>query len=204
MIKNKTNNLKLDEVSIEEKNRESNKLFGVWVYLLSDCIMFAVLFAIYAIISSNVPFKLLDNKVFNLSSIFLETLLLLFSSLSCGLVVTAMNKKNIQRIYLYLITTFLLGLLFLYIEIKEFYELSINNFSPDQNAFFSIFFTLIGTHGVHIFFGLILIISIMFQIKKLGLTNSICTRILCFNVFWHFLDIIWICIFTFVYLNGAI
>ncbi|QCI22301.1 cytochrome o ubiquinol oxidase subunit III [Buchnera aphidicola] len=200
------NNIKLNcrKLSFEEKNIENNKLFGLWIYLMSDCIMFAVLFAVYAIISSNVSINVIHNKIFHLPYIFLETCLLLLSSLSCGFVVLSMNKKNIKMIFLYLIITFILGCCFLCMEINEFNELSKNNFGPNQHAFFSIFFTLIGIHGAHIFFGLILIISILFQIKILGLTNVICTRILCLSVFWHFLDVIWICVFTFVYLNGAI
>lgn len=206
MIEDKKNSINLNsrKLNVEEKKTENNKLFGLWIYLMSDCIMFAVLFAVYAIISSNISTNLVYNKIFNLASVFLETFLLLLSSLSCGFVVLAMNKKNIKMIYSYLIITFILGLIFLLIEFNEFYDLLVNNFGPDQHAFFSIFFTLVGTHGVHIFFGLILIISIVCQIKKLGLTNSICTRILCLSIFWHFLDIIWICVFTFVYLNGAI
>lgn len=206
MIENKTNNIKSNfrKLSVEEKKTENNKLFGLWIYLMSDCIMFSVLFAVYTITSSSISINLVHHKIFNLSSVFLETFLLLLSSLSCGLVVLEMGKKNIKMIYSYLIITFILGLFFLLMEINEFYEMSVNNFGPNQHAFFSIFFTLVGTHGIHIFFGLILIISIILQMKKLGLTNSICTRILCFSIFWHFLDIIWICVFTFVYLSGAI
>ncbi|ACL30264.1 cytochrome o ubiquinol oxidase subunit III [Buchnera aphidicola str. APS (Acyrthosiphon pisum)] len=205
MIENKFNNTILNSnSSTHDKISETKKLFGLWIYLMSDCIMFAVLFAVYAIVSSNISINLISNKIFNLSSILLETFLLLLSSLSCGFVVIAMNQKRIKMIYSFLTITFIFGLIFLLMEVHEFYELIIENFGPDKNAFFSIFFTLVATHGVHIFFGLILILSILYQIKKLGLTNSIRTRILCFSVFWHFLDIIWICVFTFVYLNGAI
>ncbi|AEO08806.1 cytochrome O ubiquinol oxidase subunit III [Buchnera aphidicola str. Ak (Acyrthosiphon kondoi)] len=204
MIENKTNNVTLHvNSSVHDKTSEVNKLFGLWIYLMSDCIMFAVLFAVYAIISSNISIDLISNKIFNLSSVLLETLLLLLSSLSCGFVIIAMNQKNIKMIYSFLTITFCLGFIFLLMEIYEFYQLVLENFRPDTNAFFSIFFTLVATHGVHIFFGLILILSIIYQIKKLGLTSSIRTRILCLSIFWHFLDIIWICVFTFVYLNGA-
>jgi cytochrome o ubiquinol oxidase subunit 3 len=203
MINHKENDITLN-VNTENKKLDNNKLFGLWIYLMSDCIMFAVLFAVYAIISSNIPINLISNKIFNLSFILLETFVLLLSSLSCGLIVIAMNQKNIKMIYLFLTITFCLGLLFLSMEINEFYELMERHLGPDKHAFFSIFFTLVGTHGIHIFFGLIFILSIFYQIQKLGLTDSIRTRISCFSVFWHFLDIIWICVFTFVYLNGAI
>nr|WP_144011089.1 cytochrome o ubiquinol oxidase subunit III [Buchnera aphidicola] len=190
--------------NISNKKSENNKLFGLWIYLMSDCIMFAVLFSIYAIISSNIDINIISNKIFNLSYVLLETFLLLLSSLSSGLTVTSMYKNKINMLFLYLILTFCLGLMFIFLEIYEFYKLIIDNLGPNQHALFSIFFTLVGMHGIHIFFGLILILSILYQIQKLGLTNIIYTRILCFNIFWHFLDIIWICIFTFIYLNGCI
>lgn len=190
--------------NISNKQSENNKLFGLWIYLMSDCIMFAVLFAIYAIISANIDMNIISNKIFNLSSVLLETFLLLLSSLSSGLTITSMYKNKINMLCLYLIMTFCLGLIFIFLEIYEFYKLIIDNFGPNKHALFSIFFTLVGMHGIHIFFGLILILSILYQIKKLGLTNIIYTRILCFNIFWHFLDIIWIGIFTFIYLNGCI
>ncbi|QCI22902.1 cytochrome o ubiquinol oxidase subunit III [Buchnera aphidicola] len=205
MIENKINNMKLNTIEkVHDTKAEANKLFGLWIYLMSDCIIFAVLFAVYAIVSSNVSINLISNEIFNLSSVLLETFILLLSSLSCGFIVIAMNQKHKKMICLYLMITFCLGFIFLFMEINEFYELIMKGFGPDRNAFFSIFFTLIATHGVHIFFGLILILSIIYQIKKLGLTYPIRTRILCLSIFWHFLDIIWICIFTFVYLNGAI
>lgn len=205
MIENKINNMTLNiNEKVYDTKLEDRKLFGLWIYLMSDCIMFAVFFAVYAIVSSNISISLISKEIFNLPSILLETLLLLLSSLSCGCIIIAMNQKNIKMIYSYLIITFCLGCAFLFMEINEFHELIIKNLGPDKNAFFSIFFTLVATHGIHIFFGLILILSIIYQIKRLGLTNSICTRILCLSVFWHFLDIIWICVFTFIYLNGAI
>lgn len=206
MIDNKINHVisNVTTLNIDKTKSESNKLFGLWIYLMSDCIMFAVLFAVYTIVSSNISIDLIGSKIINLSYVLSETFLLLLSSLSCGFVVISMNQKHIKMIYSYLIITFCLGAIFLFMEIYEFHELLVKHLGPDKNAFFSIFFTLIATHGIHIFFGLILILSILYQIAKLGLTNSICTRILCLSIFWHFLDIIWICVFTFVYLNGAV
>ncbi|CAL4325403.1 cytochrome o ubiquinol oxidase subunit III [Buchnera aphidicola] len=183
---------------------KNNKLFGFWIYLMSDCIIFAVLFAIYAIVSSNLSINFIDNKIIDLSYVFIETFILLLSSLSCGILTVEINKKNIIKVYFYLFLTFFLGFLFLFMEINEFYHLFLKNYTPSRNAFFSIFFTLIGTHGIHVFFGLIFILSIFYQLFNLGMTDIIRMRILCFSLFWHFLDIIWICVFTFVYLNGAI
>ncbi|QCI21750.1 cytochrome o ubiquinol oxidase subunit III [Buchnera aphidicola (Hyadaphis tataricae)] len=190
--------------SMHAKKTENNKLFGLWIYLMSDCIMFAVLFAVYTIIFTSQSNHVFIKEAFNLSSVFLETCLLLLSSFSCSLIKIAMNKKNIKMIYIFLAITFLLGFFFLFIEINEFHELILHNYGPYRNSFFSIYFALVGTHGVHIFFGLIFIISIFFQIIKLGITNFIMTRILALTIFWHFLDIIWICVVVLVYLNGAV
>nr|WP_248594377.1 cytochrome c oxidase subunit 3 [Buchnera aphidicola] len=171
---------------------------------MSDCIMFAVLFAVYAIIFENLPENFFNHRIFNLSSVFVETCILLISSLTCAMLTIKQNKKNIKIIYFYLIITFFLGGIFLFMEINEFRNLFIENYTPNRHAFFSIFFTILGMHGIHILFGLILILSIVYQISKLGLTDTIKIRILCFSLFWHFLDIIWVCIFTFIYLNGVI
>ncbi|WP_343154141.1 cytochrome c oxidase subunit 3 [Buchnera aphidicola] len=198
MIKKITNKI---PYSCKDDHVQSNKLFGLWIYLMSDCVMFAVLFAVYAIIFNNLPVNFINHKIFHLSSIFFETCILLLSSLTCAMLTIAQDKKNIKMVYFYFIFTFFLGIVFLIMEGNEFYDLFIENYTPDKHAFFSIFFTIIGTHGIHIIFGLIFILSIIYQIFKLGLTHTIQTRILCFSLFWHFLDIIWICIFTFVYLN---
>ncbi|QFQ32625.1 cytochrome o ubiquinol oxidase subunit III [Buchnera aphidicola (Aphis fabae)] len=204
MIKKIKNQISYPFFKKKGHNLDNNKLFGLWIYLMSDCIMFAVLFAVYAIIFNNLPMNFINHKIFNLSSIFFETVILLFSSLTCAMITIEQNRKNIKMVFFYFIITFILGVLFLIMELNEFYYLFLENCTPNQHAFFSIFFTIIGIHGVHIIFGLILILSIIFQIFKLGLTNTIQVRILCFSLFWHFLDIIWVCIFTFVYLNGVV
>ncbi|ALD15397.1 cytochrome o ubiquinol oxidase subunit III [Buchnera aphidicola (Aphis glycines)] len=204
MIK-KVNNQTLSSLFNKQKYIvKSNKLLGLWIYLMSDCIMFSVLFAVYAIFFHNLPEKFINHKIFNLSSVFFETCVLLISSLTCAMLTLEKNKKNIKIIYFYLMITFFLGVIFLVMEINEFRNLFIENCTPNKHAFFSIFFTILGVHGIHIIFGLILILSIIYQIFKLGLTDTITVRILCFSLFWHFLDIIWVCIFTFIYLNGVI
>ena len=183
---------------------ENNKLFGLWIYLMSDCIIFAVLFAVYAIISSNFSMHSVNYKTFNLPYVFLETFFLLLSSLSCGMLTIQIKEKNIKALYFYLILTFFLGLFFLLMEINEFHQLILDNFGPSRNSFFSIFFTIVGVHGMHVFFGLIFIFLIFCKLFSLGITDTTRVQILCFSLFWHFLDIIWICVFTFVYLNGVI
>ncbi|MBZ2279413.1 cytochrome c oxidase subunit 3, partial [Buchnera aphidicola] len=166
--------------------------------------VFSVLFAVYAIISSGVSLSSINHDFFNLPIVFFETFLLLLSSLSCGMMIVEMHQKNINLFFIYFLITFLLGFVFISMELIEFYHLIKNNFRPSTHAFCSAFFTLVGTHGLHVFCGLIWMLSIFYQIIKLGITETIRIRILCFSLFWHFLDIIWICVFTFVYLYGAI
>ncbi|CAL4325347.1 Cytochrome bo(3) ubiquinol oxidase subunit 3 [Buchnera aphidicola (Protaphis terricola)] len=204
MIIKLKNNILDSSFKNHSENIQNNKLFGLWIYLMSDCIIFAILFAVYTVIFNNLPINFINHKIFNLSSVFFETFILLLSSLTCSMLTVEQYKKNIKMIYFYSILTFFLGVIFIIIEINEFHNLFIENYLPNKHAFFSIFFTIIGTHGLHIFFGLILIFSIICQIFKLGLTKTIQTRLLCFSLFWHFLDIIWVCIFTFIYLNGVI
>lgn len=187
-----------------KENIKNNKLFGFWIYLMSDCIIFAVLFAVYAIISSSLSLNFIHHKIFNLYYVFSETFILLLSSISCGMLTIKNNNNNIKAICFYLFLTFFLGMFFLLMEINEFRQLILENYGPSRNAFFSIFFTIVGTHGIHILFGLIFILAIFYQIFSVGITDSVRTRIVCFSLFWHFLDIIWICVFTFVYLNGVI
>ncbi|WP_422667363.1 cytochrome c oxidase subunit 3 [Buchnera aphidicola] len=204
MIKNKIKNIVLNTHNIHEKELENNKLLGFWIYLMSDCIIFAIMFAVYSIYFSNVSIGLIPKYFFKLYFILAETFILLLSSLSCGMMSIFLSKKTIKKCFLYLILTFILGLFFILMEMYEFYDLIINHFGPNKHAFFSVFFTLIGMHGIHIFCGLIWMLFLFYQLVKLNLTNTIRIRFLCFSLFWHFLDIIWVCIFTFVYLNGVI
>ncbi|CAL4324786.1 cytochrome o ubiquinol oxidase subunit III [Buchnera aphidicola] len=204
MIRNKKINNCLNSTEKHHLDVRNNKLLGFWIYLMSDCIIFAILFAVYAIYSSSVSKYLIHLNFFKLSFILLETFILLISSLSCGIMGIAVSKKEIKKFFLYLFLTFVLGLLFVCMESYEFYELVMKNLGPSRHAFFSAFFTLVGIHGLHVFFGLMWILTIFYQVKKIGFTDCVCTRITCFSFFWHFLDIIWVCVFTFVYLNGVI
>ncbi|QCI24508.1 cytochrome o ubiquinol oxidase subunit III [Buchnera aphidicola (Muscaphis stroyani)] len=189
--------------NFHKKQSKNNKLLGLWLYLMSDCIMFSVLFAVYVVAHSSSSFHF-SYKILNLFDVFLETIVLLLSSLSCGMIVISAKQKNTIMIFVYLIITFILGICFITMEINEFYKLIVNDLGPNQNALLSSFFSLVGIHGAHVVLGLIFMLFIFFQTIISGVTNSVHTRILCLSLFWHFLDIIWICVFTFVYLNEAI
>ncbi|PPI87707.1 cytochrome o ubiquinol oxidase subunit III [Candidatus Pantoea edessiphila] len=182
---------------------ESNKIFGFWIYLMSDCIIFATLFATYAVMVNNTADGPSGKEIFELPFVLIETFLLLLSSVTCGMTVVSINKKN-SNIVIWLIITFLLGLGFISMELYEFHHLIEKGCGPDRSGFLSSFFTLVGTHGLHVISGLVWILVIIAQILKYGKRTSNITRILCFSLFWHFLDVIWICVFTVVYLMGVI
>ncbi|WP_024552979.1 cytochrome o ubiquinol oxidase subunit III, partial [Franconibacter helveticus] len=141
--------------------------------------------------------------IFELPFVLVETFLLLFSSITYGMAVIAMNKNNPSQVMAWLGLTFLFGAGFVAMEIYEFHHLIAEGFGPDRSAFLSGFFTLVGTHGVHVTSGLIWMAVMMFQISRRGLSSMNRTRLLCLSLFWHFLDVVWICVFSVVYLMGA-
>lgn len=179
-------------------------VFGFWVYLMTDLIMFAVLFAAYAVLRNNTFGGISIHQVFNPPFVLAETLILLTSSFTCGIATMYAAEKNKQKTLLFLLSTLLLGVLFLGMELFEFSRLILEGNGPQKSAFLSSFFTLIGTHGMHIFAGSIWLGILMLYITKRGLTDSNLGKIKLISLFWHFLDIVWIFIFTIVYLMGAI
>ncbi len=181
----------------------SNKLFGFWIYLMSDCILFAAIFATYAVLSHNYAGGPSGKELFHLPYVLVETMLLLISSLTYGFAMLALHRGNKQQVLLWLLVTFLLGLGFFGMEIKEFGQLIAEGNGPARSGFLSAFFTLVGTHGAHIFFGLIWMAVMMVQLALGGLTAVTRTRLLCLSLFWHFLDVIWIGVFTIVFLMGV-
>ncbi|KGT88492.1 cytochrome o ubiquinol oxidase subunit III [Enterobacter cancerogenus] len=181
----------------------ANKVFGFWIYLMSDCIIFATLFATYAVMVNNTAGGPAGKDIFELPFVLVETALLLLSSITYGMAVIAMNNQNKGSVISWLALTFLFGAGFIGMEIYEFHHLILKGFGPDRSGFLSAFFTLVGTHGLHVTSGLIWMAVMMFQISKRGLTATNRTRIMCLSLFWHFLDVVWICVFTVVYLMGA-
>lgn len=185
-------------------NLRVKTILGFWLYIMSDCILFASLFATYAVLCKNTAYSSGSKDIFVLSFVFIETCLLLLSSLTYGIAMTYIQKLHIKQTLLWMSMTFLLGLLFINMEIYEFYHLIKSGNNPCKSAFLSSFFILVGTHGLHIIAGLIWIIVMFIHILHQGLTYTNQIRLECLSLFWHFLDIIWICLFTTVYLIGKV
>ncbi|CAJ0991357.1 Cytochrome bo(3) ubiquinol oxidase subunit 3 [Sodalis praecaptivus] len=183
---------------------EANKVFGFWIYLMSDCILFATLFATYAVLSNSVADGPTGKEIFELPFVLVETFFLLFSSITYGMAILAMYRGDKSRVNVWLGLTFLFGLGFICMELYEFHHLIAEGYGPDRSAFLSGFFTLVGTHGLHVTSGLIWIVVMMVQVSRRGLTPVNQTRLQCLSLFWHFLDVVWICVFTVVYLMGAL
>lgn len=181
----------------------ANKVFGFWIYLMSDCIIFATLFATFGVMVNSTAGGPAGKDIFELPFVLGETALLLLSSITYGFAVISMNKGSKGSVISWLMLTFLFGAGFIAMEIYEFHHLIMEGFGPQRSGFLSAFFTLVGTHGLHVTSGLIWMSVLMYQVSKRGLTPTNRTRILCLSLFWHFLDVVWICVFTIVYLMGA-
>lgn len=183
---------------------EDTVTFGFWVYLMSDCVLFAGLFATYAVLSGNVFGGASISSIVDLPFVLIETLLLLTSSFTAGLVLLAAQSKNKMLALSLLASTLLLGLAFLGMELAEFAKLIGEGAGPSRSAFLSSFFTLLGTHGLHVFLGSLWLAVLMVHVAIKGFTAGTLRKLVIFSLFWHFLDIIWIFIFTFVYLFGIV
>lgn len=183
-----------------EEEANDRVMFGFWVYLMTDLLMFAVLFAVYAVLRSNTMGGPTGRDLFSPSLALTETLILLTSSFTCGIGMIAARRGIKNQTLLWFGLTFLLGLVFLTLELKEFAELIHEGHTMQSNAFLSSFFVLVGTHGLHITSGLIWgAITLIFVMKR-GLDKHIVRKLALLSLFWHFLDIVWIFIFSVVYL----
>ncbi len=189
--------------NVHEEER-AKTVFGFWVYIMSDCILFASLFATYAVLQGNTFGGPSGKEFFNLPFVLIETGLLLTSSFTCGLAMLAAHRKQKGMLLSALAATLLLGIGFLGMELNEFAHLIREGSSPERSGFLSSFFALVGTHGLHVFLGSLWMLVLMFQIFFRGITPAIMTKLSCFSLFWHFLDIVWIFIFTLVYLMGVL
>jgi cytochrome o ubiquinol oxidase subunit 3 len=175
-------------------------IFGFWIYLMSDLILFAALFATFEVLSGSYAGGPTGKDLLDLTYTFGETMFLLFSSVMCGLAMLAVHKRRKSSVLAGLAVTFLLGLGFISMEINEFCHMIAAGNGPGRSAFLSSFFTLVGTHGTHVSFGLLWMAVMMGQVARKGLTTPVRSRLVRLSMFWHFLDIVWIGIFTFVYL----
>lgn len=178
--------------------------FGFWVYLMTDCVLFASLFAVYAVLHNNTFTGPSGADIFNLPNVLVETLILLTSSFTCGLGMIALRKKNKAGVIAAFALTFILGATFLFMELSEFSGLVHAGVTWQTSAFLSSFFTLVGTHGLHITVGLLWMAVMIGQVARKGLTEGVMRRLTLLGMFWHFLDLIWIFIFTIVYLMGSL
>ena len=177
--------------------------YGFWIFILSDIVMFSGLFAAYAVLSGNTAGGPSGRELFDLRNVFIETMCLLVSSYTCGLATLSAERRRTGRVFLFLLLTFALGAAFLYIEINEFAGMVREGAGPSRSAFLSSFFTLVGMHGAHVTAGLIWLVYMTAQIAAKGLRQPVLQRVLCWSLFWHALDIIWVGVLTLVYLMGA-
>jgi cytochrome o ubiquinol oxidase subunit 3 len=179
-------------------------LFGFWIYLMTDCLIFATLFATFGVLVDNVAGGPSGKQLFDLPYVGGETLLLLVSSFTFGLAALAMHAGDRAKVLNWLVITFVLGAGFIGMEVKEFAHLVADGAGPDRSAFLSAYFTLVGTHGLHVTAGLVWLAVMMHQTLHFGLDDVVKRRLACLSLFWHFLDLVWVCVFTVVYLRGAI
>lgn len=193
----------MNEQVNEKQAAQAKTIFGFWVYLMTDCVLFASLFATFAVLRNNTFGGPSGETLFSLPFVLTETLILLTSSFTCGLGILAAHRRQKDKVLILFALTFLLGLAFIGLELREFSHLYHEGNSWRRSGFLSAFFTLVGTHGLHISTGLLWMAVMMLRVKKLGLTGSNIKRLTMLSLFWHFLDIVWIFIFTVVYLMGV-
>jgi cytochrome o ubiquinol oxidase subunit 3 len=181
---------------------ESVASFGFWLFLLSDVVMFSGLFAAYAVLADRTAGGPDGLKLFDRGYVLLETACLLFSSFTCGLMALAIERRSAAATYLWSAVTFALGAAFLGLELMEFLRMIGEGAAPTRSAFLSAFFTLVGTHGLHVTLGLAWLVAMLAQVATLGFLPIVVRRLNCFILFWHALDIVWIGVFTIVYLGA--
>lgn len=191
------------EIAAEEEQTQT-KYLGFWVYLMTDCILFASLFATFIVLRENTYGGPGGGELFDLPFVLAETLILLTSSFVCGLTMLAARASKKAWTLTLLAVTFALGVAFLTLELSEFSKLAGEGHGWQASAFLSAFFTLVGTHGAHILVGLLWLVVIAWQLLWKGFTPGTTRRLTLFSLFWHFLDVIWIFIFTIVYLMGVV
>jgi cytochrome o ubiquinol oxidase subunit III len=187
-----------------EHDVNAKTIFGFWIYIMTDCVLFASLFATYAVLHRNTFGGPSGRQLFNMPYILTETTILLTSSFTCGLATLSLKRKHKNKVLFWYGVSFLLGLAFLILEMTDFRHLTRMGDSWRRSGFLSSFFALVGTHGLHITVGLLWMIVMMSKVWAHGLTKGNIRRLTLLSIFWHFLDVIWIFIFTIVYLFGAL
>ena len=191
------------ELHHEHHNSEAIDVFGFWIYILTDCVLFATLFATYAVLHNNTFGGPSIKELVSLPYVFTETMFLLASSFTYGLAMLGLYKGRQNSVFFWLFITFLCGAAFVGMEINEFVHLYMEGHSWHVSGALSAFFTLVGTHGLHVSVGLIWMAIMMFQVLRYRVNPAVSRRLTYLGLFWHFLDIVWIFVFTIVYLMGA-
>jgi cytochrome o ubiquinol oxidase subunit 3 len=188
----------------EHHDSGSQTVLGFWLYLMTDCILFATAFASYAVLYRNIATGPAGREIFELPYVAAETAALLLSSLTYGLAMIYGHQGKRQAVLGWLAVTFSFGAVFIGMEVNEFHHLIAEGHGPNVSAFLSAFFGLVGLHGLHVTAGLIWMAVMMFEVARRGLGERTLVRLSCLSLFWHFLDIVWICVFTIVYLKGVL
>jgi cytochrome o ubiquinol oxidase subunit 3 len=188
----------------DDHHPEGSTMLGFWLYLMSDCLIFTVLFATHGVVGRNYAAGPSPADLFDLPLVALNTSMLLLSSITYGFAMLQMERNAKMETLFWLGVTGLFGLAFLGIELYEFHHMIAEGAGPTRSAFLSSFFTLVGTHGLHVTFGIIWLVTLMVQVNKHGLIPENRRRLMCLSMFWHFLDVIWIGVFSFVYLMGVL
>jgi cytochrome o ubiquinol oxidase subunit 3 len=183
---------------------ENGTMLGFWLYLMSDCLVFAVLFAMYGVLGGSYAAGPGPKELFELPVVAVNTSMLLLSSITYGFAMLEMARNRKAATLIWLAITGLFGAAFVGLELNEFVHLIDEGAGPQRSAFLSAFFTLVGTHGLHVSFGIVWLITLMVQVSRNGLTPIMQRRLSCLSLFWHFLDVVWIGVFTFVYLVGVL
>ncbi|WP_206859155.1 cytochrome o ubiquinol oxidase subunit III [Lysobacter changpingensis] len=183
---------------------QNGTLLGFWIYLLSDLMIFACLFATFGVLGRSYAAGPSGADLFDLKLVAVNTAVLLLSSITYGFAMLSMQARRKAGVIGWLVVTGLLGAAFLGIELYEFHHMIHLGAGPQRSAFLSAFFALVGTHGLHVFFGVIWLVVLCLQVRKHGLTRANTRRVACLSMFWHFLDVVWIGVFTFVYLMGSL
>ena len=187
-----------------EHHPENGTLLGFWLYLMSDCLIFAVLFAVYAVVGRSYAAGPSGAELFDLPLVALNTAMLLLSSITYGFAMLEMQRRRVKPVLFWLAITGVLGCAFTGITMYEFAHLIHEGAVPQRSAFLSAFFTLVGTHALHVAVGILWLVVLMVQVGRGGLIAENRRRLMCLSMFWHFLDVIWIGVFTFVYLMGSL
>ncbi len=183
-----------------ERAADTKTIFGFWVYLMTDFVLFATLFAVFLVLRANETASGVGAHLFDMRLVLAETLILLASSLTCGLFLLAARAGHVRLVLAWMSVTALLGAIFVGIELMEFKTLIAEGYGPDSSGFMSAFFTLVGTHGLHVSAGLLWMLVLGWKLVQNGLTRAHMRKLMLLGMFWHFLDVIWIFIFTIVYL----